>query len=69
MYRSMIQLDPRKRPRVEDLESLSALQPAMNTAKTFANDFKTQQVRNPSSPKPPLLTLSFFFIDLWYQST
>lgn len=40
----MIQLDPRKRPRVEDLESLPSLQPAMNAAKAIANDYKSQQV-------------------------
>jgi hypothetical protein len=43
----MIQLDPRKRPRVEDLEILSSLQPAMNAAKAIANDYKTQQVSFP----------------------
>jgi len=40
----MIQIDPKKRPRVEDIEMLSSIQPAMNIAKGIVNDFKIQQV-------------------------
>ena len=43
-YRSMLQLDPRKRPRVEDLEVLSAIQPAMTAARALSSDYKQQQV-------------------------
>ena len=40
----MLQLDPRKRPRVEDLEVLSAIQPAMTAARALSSDYKQQQV-------------------------
>lgn len=39
----MLQLDPRQRPRVEDLETLPALQAAINTAKNVNQEFKFQQ--------------------------
>lgn len=41
----MLQLDPRRRPRVEELETLPAMQPAMNAAKLTLSDYKMQQVR------------------------
>eukprot|EP00981_Chlorochromonas_danica_P000180 scaffold49_cov180-Ochromonas_danica.AAC.3 len=41
--RSMLQIDPRKRPRVEDLENLPGLQPALTQARAILNDFKLQQ--------------------------
>lgn len=42
--RLMLQVDPRKRPRVEDLESLPALQSALTTARSLLQDFKFQSV-------------------------
>lgn len=47
MCRSMLQVDPRRRPRVEELEALPALQPAMTSAKAIHTDFKQQQVPLP----------------------
>ena len=43
-YRTMLQVDPRRRPRVEELEALPALQPAMGPARSIHSDFKQQQV-------------------------
>lgn len=43
-HRTMLQVDPRRRPRVEELEALPALQPAMTAARGTLNDFKQQQV-------------------------
>lgn len=45
IIRQMIQLDPRRRPRVEDLEASLPLQPAMSAAKLIHNEFKFQQVK------------------------
>ncbi len=43
VLRTMLQKDPRRRPRVEDLENLPALQPAMNVIRNQINEYKVQQ--------------------------
>jgi hypothetical protein len=40
----MLQVDPRRRPRVEELESMPALEPHMHNARRLSTDFRQQQV-------------------------
>ena len=40
----MLQVDPKKRPRVEDLEVLPAIQSEMLNAKLILGEFRLQQV-------------------------
>ena len=46
VIKMMLQLDPRSRPRVEDLEVLPVLQPYMTAARNLTNDFKVQHAQN-----------------------
>jgi hypothetical protein len=41
----MLQVDPRRRPRVEELESMPALEPHMHNARRLSTDFRQQQVK------------------------
>lgn len=40
----LLQTDPKRRPRVEDLENLSAIQPYISSARAILNDYKMQHV-------------------------
>ena len=41
----MLQVDAKRRPRVEDLEALPAMQSSMQVAKSIFSEFKVQRVR------------------------
>jgi serine/threonine protein kinase len=45
VIRQMIQLDPRRRPRVEDLENIGALQTHMGGARSIWNEYKFQHIQ------------------------
>jgi hypothetical protein len=46
LLRLLLQVDPRRRPRVDDLENLASLQQFIIPARTLLNEYRLNQVRN-----------------------
>jgi hypothetical protein len=56
--RLLLQVDPRKRPRVEDLENLPSVQQYMSQARNILNDYRMNQVFHEKSvPQIELICL------------